>query len=136
MMRSPLLITESIDWNIAYLYLGIGRLNQALTLGYEIVQKDSTQQESYLIFSLKAMRLGAEFAEEIEDHSKAAFYWDQITQRQPQNAEAWYGVGVAQANLQDWRRAEASLLRAIQLDPNNQKIRAFLQQVQSQLRGQ
>ncbi|MEI6065688.1 MAG: tetratricopeptide repeat protein [Pseudanabaena sp. ELA748] len=134
-MQSPLALTDSINWNTANLYLTIGRLNQALTLAYEVVQKEPTQQETYLNFCLKAMRLGAEFAEEIEDHGKAAFYWEQITQRQPQNAEAWYGLGVAKANLQDFRAADAFLRRALQIDPNNPKIRDMLQKVQSHLRN-
>lgn len=135
MMQSPLALTDSINWNTAHLYLSLGRLNQAMNLAYEVMQKDATQQEAYLSFSLKAMRLGAEFGEEIEDPSKAAFYWEQITQRQPQNAEAWYGLGVAKANLQDFRGAEACLMRALQIDPNNPKIRNMLQEVQKQLRN-
>ena len=135
MMQSPLALTDSINWSTAYLYLSIGRLNQAMNLAYEVMQKDATQQEAYLSFSLKAMRLGAEFGEEIEDYVKAAFYWEQITQRQPQNAEAWYGLGVAKANLQDLRGAEACLMRSLQIDPTNQKIRNMLQEVQKQLRN-
>jgi tetratricopeptide (TPR) repeat protein len=135
MMQSPLALTDSVNWNTAYLYLSIGRLNQAMNLAYEVMQKDATQQEAYLNFSLKAMRLGAEFGEEIENHGKAAFYWEQITQRQPQNAEAWYGLGVAKANLQDLRGAEACLMRSLQIDPTNQKIRNMLQEVQKKLRN-
>ncbi|MCA6536933.1 MAG: tetratricopeptide repeat protein [Pseudanabaena sp. M135S2SP2A07QC] len=134
-MQSPLAPTDSINWNTAQLYLSIGRLNQALTLAYEVVQREPTQQEVYLNFCLKAMRLGAEFAEEIEDHGKAAFYWEQITQRQTQNVEAWYGLAVAKANLQDFRAADAFLRRALQLDPSNQKMRNMLQGVQVHLRN-
>ena len=134
-MQSPLAPTDSINWNTAQLYLSIGRLNQALTLAYEVVQREPTQQEVYLNFCLKAMRLGAEFAEEIEDHGKAAFYWEQITQRQTQNVEAWYGLAVAKANLQDFLAADAFLRRALQLDPSNQKMRNMLQGVQVHLRN-
>ncbi len=134
-MQSPLALTDSINWNTAHLYLSIGRLNQALTLAYEVVQKEPTQQEIYLNFCLKAMRLGAEFAEESEDYVKAAFYWEQITQRQPQNAEAWYGLGIAKANLQDYRAADAYLRRSLQIDPNNQKMRNMLQGIQAHLRN-
>lgn len=134
MMQSPLALIDSVNWNTAQLYLSIGRLNQALTIAYEVVQKEPTQQETYLNFCLKAMRLGAEFAEEIEDHGKAAFYWEQITQRQPQNAEAWYGLGIAKANLQDYRAADAYLRRSLQIDPNNSQIRDRLQKIQAYLR--
>lgn len=130
-MQSPLTLNDSLNWNTAHLYLSIGRLNQAMNFAYEVMQKDPTQQEAYLNFSLKAMRLGAEFGEEIEDHVKAAFYWEQISQRQPQNAEAWYGLGVAKANLQDFRGAEACLMRAVQLDPTNQKYEMFYRKCRS-----
>jgi tetratricopeptide (TPR) repeat protein len=135
MMQLPLAITDCINWNTAHLYLSLGRLNQALTLAYEVVQKEPTQQEVYLNFCLKAMRLGAEFAEEIEDHGKAFFYWEQITQRQPQNAEAWYGLGIVKANLQDYHAADAYLRRSLQIDPNNSQIRDRLQKIQAYLRA-
>jgi tetratricopeptide (TPR) repeat protein len=134
MMQSPLALIDSVNWNTAQLYLSIGRLNQALTIAYEVVQKEPTQQEMYLNFYLKAIRLGAEFAEEVDDHGKAAFYWEQITQRQPQNAEAWYGLGIAKANLQDYRAADAYLRRSLQIDPNNSQIRDRLQKIQAYLR--
>ncbi len=118
-------------WQAASLCLKLGRLNQSLALAYSIVQQDVSQQQFYTEHSLKAIKLGAEFAEEVGDHAKAVFYWEQLTKQSPQSAEAWYGLGIAKANLQDYRGAEASLSQALRLEPQNQKVRQQLLTIQT-----
>ena len=81
------------------------------------------------------MRSGAEFSEEIGDHYRAAYYWEQVLQQQPQDANAWYGLGLAKANVQDFGGAQIALSRALQWEPNNSKIRSHLIEIEQFLQG-
>jgi Flp pilus assembly protein TadD len=138
-MKSPLTITQNLDisttssqaWQVADLYLKVGRLNQSLVVAYNIVQKDPGQQSIYTKYCLTAIQLGAEFAEEIGDYAKAAFYWEQLTKQVPQNVEAWHGLAVAKANLGDFRGAELAVGQALRIEPKNQKLRQLLSKVQA-----
>ena len=117
------------QWLLSELYLQVGRLNQSLQIAYGIFQQDSSQQQRYFLHQQKVFHLGAEFAEEIGDYDRAAYYWSKITQQQPNNSEAWYGLGIAQANLQHFGQARKSLQKSLQLDPTNQKVRSRLDQI-------
>jgi len=117
------------QWLLSELYLQVGRLNQSLQVAYEIFQQDSLQQQRYFLHQQKVFRLGAEFAEEIGDYDSAAYYWSKVTQQQPNDAEAWYGLGIAQANQQHYQDAQQSLQRSLQLNPNDQKARSFLAEI-------
>ena len=140
-MRSPLLPSQSAPrstesvWETVDLYLKLGKFNQSIQIAYSLLQTDSTQQSRYLMHQKHCMRLGAEFAEEIGDHRQAAYYWEQILQQQPQDVNAWYGLGLAKANFQDFRGAQIALSRALQWEPNNSKIRSHLIEVEKCLQG-
>lgn len=122
-------------WNAAKLSLKLGRGQQSLMIAYSAVQQDPNQQQMYKNHYIQVMRLGAEFAEEIEDHHKAAYYWDQLTKQTPNDGNAWYGLGVAKANLQDYQGSIIALNQALNLQPANQKIRSMLIEVQQILAG-
>ncbi|MBW4433338.1 MAG: tetratricopeptide repeat protein [Pelatocladus maniniholoensis HA4357-MV3] len=141
-MLSPLLALQHLQintseiselWQAAKLSLKLGRLNQSLTIAYNAVQKNPAQQQLYHQHYIESMRLGAEFAEEIGDNQRSAYYWEQVTQQVPQDAIAWHGLGIAKANLQDYQSAEFALSRALQLEPGNQKIRMHLTEVRQLL---
>lgn len=117
-------------WAAATFCQQIGRFNQSLMLAYSAFQQDASQQQKYQIHYLETMRLAAEFAEEIEDYPRAASCWEQVTQQQPQNGEAWHGLGVAKANLGDRAGAIAALQQCLQLQPRNERARSLLQEVQ------
>jgi cytochrome c-type biogenesis protein CcmH/NrfG len=140
-MRSPLLPPESnlqsLEelWAIVDLYLNLGKFNQSLQLAYRLLQRDANQQSRYLNHQQRCMRSGAEFAEEIGDHHRAAYYWEQVLQQQPQDANAWYGLGLAKANVQDFGGAQIALSRALQWEPNNSKIRSHLIEIEQFLQG-
>ncbi|MDY7012459.1 MAG: hypothetical protein SVX43_02460 [Cyanobacteriota bacterium] len=137
-MQSPVIALQNINanssvaelWTAAKVCLQMGRFNQSLTLAYRAVQQDPSQQQQYQIHYLETVRLAAEFAEEIEDYPRAAYYWEQVTQQQPQNADAWYGLGLAKANLQDYPGAQGALTRCVQLQPGNERARSHLQEIQ------
>jgi tetratricopeptide (TPR) repeat protein len=138
-MQSPLIITEqsnkeiqpiSQQWQIAQLYLQLGRLNQSLQFAYSLVQQDAAQKQQYLQHQSQTIRIGAEFAEEIGDHAKAAYYWEQLTRQAPRDSEAWYGLGIAKANLQDFQGAANAFQQVLRLSPGHQKARSYLQEVQ------
>jgi tetratricopeptide (TPR) repeat protein len=122
-------------WQVSKLYLKLGRLNQSLTIAYSAAPKDATGQQLYKQHYLETVRLGAEFAEEIGDYHRAAYYWEQVTQQLPQDANAWHGLGIAKGNLQDYRGAEIALNRALQIQPGNQKVREHLTEIQQILRS-
>jgi tetratricopeptide (TPR) repeat protein len=136
-MRSPLMTLASdsenltVDqlWEIAQFYLKVGKINQSLMLAYHIVQQDNQQQQNYQNHCLKALHLGAEIAEEIEDYQRSAYYWEQLTKQQPRNPVFWYGLGIAKANLRDYQGAKVSLNYCLQLQPNHPKARQQLNQI-------
>ncbi|MFB2917919.1 tetratricopeptide repeat protein [Aerosakkonema funiforme] len=142
-MISPLVSIQQLNskssiselWIVAKEYLKLGKLNQSLTIAYAAVQKDPSQQQLYKKHYIESVRLGAEFAEEIGDYSRSAYYWEQLTQQLPQDAGAWYGLGLAKANLQDYQGAEIALNRVLQLEPGNQKTRLHLREIQQLIRG-
>jgi tetratricopeptide (TPR) repeat protein len=142
-MISPIIPIQKLDsttpnsdlWIAAKVCLKLGKLNQSLTIAYAAVQKDPTQQQLYKKHYTESVQLGAEFAEEIGDYSRAAYYWEQLTQQLPQDANAWYGLGLAKANLQDYQGAEIALNRVLQLEPGNQKARAHLREINQLIRG-
>lgn len=133
-MRSPITTTDTTVWQSGELSLKLGRITQFLQIAYTATQKDANQQ-LYRERYLQAIKLGAEFAEEIEDYSKAVYYWEQLTQQLPQSADVWYGLGIAKANLSDYRGAELALNRALQIEPNYQKARSHLAQIQQIIKG-
>lgn len=143
-MQSPLILAEesnkgiqpiSQQWQTAQLYLQLGRLNQSLQFAYSLVQRDATQQQQYLQHQSQTIRIGAEFAEEIGDHARAVYYWEQLTRQTPQDSEAWYGLGIAKANLQDFQGAASDFQQVLRLSPGHQRARSYLQEVQECLRG-
>jgi cytochrome c-type biogenesis protein CcmH/NrfG len=133
-MRSPLL-DQSPSWNLAELYLNLGRFTQSLELAYALVQRDGTQSDRYIHHKRQTMRLGAEFSEEVGDMHSAAYYWEQVVQQEPQDTYAWYGLGLAKANLQDFYGAKVALSQALSLEPGDLKIRASLADVEKILHG-
>lgn len=142
-MRSPIVSIHELNaaaapsdiWQTAKLCLKLGRLNQSLTLAYNAVQKDTSYQQNYRNYYIETVKLGAEFAEEIGDYRKAAYYWEQLTQYQPKDAVAWYALGIAKANLEDYRGAEKALDRSLQLEAGNVKARNYLREIQQILNG-
>ena len=122
-------------WNAAKLSLQIGKFNQSLMIAYSTVQKDPNQQQIYKKHYIEVMKLGAEFAEEIEDYHKAAYYWEQLTKQVPNDGNAWHGLGLAKANLQDYQGAMMALNKALQLEPTNQKIRSQLLDIKQMIAG-
>lgn len=131
-MRSPLL-SQTLDWNLAELYLSLGRFNQSLHIAYSLVKQDPSQSDRYLLHQQRVMRSGASFAEEVGDHNRAAYYWEQVTQQQPQDSSAWHGLGLAKANLNDFRGAQFALARSLQINPNNGKVRSQLLEIETLL---
>lgn len=143
-MISPLMLVQKLSadsattaeiWDISKFCLQIGRLNQSLTIAYSVVQKDPDQQQLYRERYIESVRLGAEFAEEIGDYHRAAYYWEQLTKQLPQEITGWHGLGVAKANLQDYRGAEIALNRCLQLQPGNQQVRSHLAKIQQLLQS-
>lgn len=143
-MRSPLVSIQKLNaastptaeiWQTAKLCLKLGRLNQSLAVAYNVAQKDTSSQQIYREHYIEAVKLGAEFAEEIGDYGKAAYYWEQLTQHQPKDAVAWYGLGIAKANLEDYRGAQKALNQSLQLEPGNVKARNYLREIQQLLKG-
>jgi Flp pilus assembly protein TadD len=137
-MYSPLLELQRLQvntseisdfWQAAKLYLKLGKVNQSLAIAYSTVQKNAAQQQLYNQHYVESVRLGAEFAEEIGDNHRAAYYWELLTRHLPQNATAWHGLGIAKANLQDYQSAEIAFNRALQLEPGNEKVKIHLAQV-------
>jgi Flp pilus assembly protein TadD len=144
-MLSPLVLADQVDipttpstecWKLIQLYLKLGRFNQSLQVAYALVQRDPGQLQAYNNHQLSLLRLGAEFAEEVENFHQAAYYWEQITKQQPQDADAWYGLGLARANLGSsyLPGAETALIQALKLNPNNPRIQQNLANIQSILR--
>jgi tetratricopeptide (TPR) repeat protein len=131
-MRSPLSLSYPADqapdagWQLAELYLSLGKFSQSLQLVHHLVQRDPSQNDRYLSHQNRAMRSAAEFAEEVGDTRRAAYYWQQVTQQQPQDGIAWHGLGLAKANLEDFYGAQQALTRALQLNPDDQKVRSQL----------
>ncbi|MEA5578015.1 tetratricopeptide repeat protein [Anabaena sp. UHCC 0451] len=142
-MLSPTVSLQKINPNTsateilksAKLSLKLGRFQQSLMIAYSAVQQDPNQQQMYKNHYIQVMRLGAEFAEEIEDHHKAAYYWEQLTKQIPNDSDAWYGLGIAKANLQDYQEAIIALNQALKLQPGNQKIRSMLIEIQQIMAG-
>ena len=132
-MRSPLL-SQAPTWPLAELYLSLGRFNQSLHIAYGLVKLDPSQSDRYLQHQQKVMRLGAGFAEEVGDIHRAAYYWEQVVKQSPQDSQAWDGLGLARANLQDFHGARDALGRSLQIDPNNQRVRSQLLEVEQMLR--
>jgi Flp pilus assembly protein TadD len=142
-MSSPLLVSQQIEtsstecWQLVKTYLKLGRFNQSLQLAYTLTQRDASQIPAYNNHQLTLLQLAAEFSEEIENFHQAAYYWEQITKQQPQNADAWYGLGIARANLgSDYLpSAEIALQQALNINPGNQRIQQNLANIQSILRS-
>lgn len=139
-MKSPLVDSHNFNtaeasqlWNLSQVYRQLGKIHLALSLAYNATQKETDSQQRYRNYYLETIRLGAEFAEEIEDYPRAAYYWEQLTQQQSQNFAAWYGLGLAKANLEDYQGAVIALNRALQIEPNNNKVRSHLAAIQQLL---
>ena len=141
-MKSPLILLPTDNnqlstatvWQTAKFYLKLGYFNQALTLAYSLSQKDISQQKNYQQFYTEAIKLGAEFAEEIEDFQRAVYYWEQLAKQNSQDADIWYGLGIAKANLQDYPGSINALNRCLQLKPDHPKARSRLMEIQSLIR--
>jgi Flp pilus assembly protein TadD len=137
-MKSPIAILHNPHtlnsnpsaWETVKFCRQLGKFHQSLSLAYSLVQNDPSQQQRYHQHYVETMKLGAEFAEEIGDHHRAAHYWEQLTQQVPNHFHAWHGLGLAKANLQDYRGAEVAIARALQLEPTNSKVRGQLSEVQ------
>lgn len=139
-MEAPLATISKIDrftdleqlWTIAELFLKLGRSNQAVTLAYEISQKDSKYLNRYRLFCVRLSELAAELAEEIGDHAKAEFYWEQVTQQIPQEFEPWYGLAIACANQGAYQKALSALEKAIKINPRHQKARELYEKLRKE----
>jgi tetratricopeptide (TPR) repeat protein len=140
-MRSPLINLPKSDnqltvnqlWETADFYLQIGRINQSILLAYEAVKQDNQQQQRYQNHYLKSLQIGAEIAEEIDDYSRASFYWEQLTKQQPNNSQFWYGLGIAKANLGDYEGAKTAFNYCLQIQPNYPKAQEQIKQIESLL---
>jgi len=137
-MLSPLLMLEAKDgesaqdlWQAAELCLKLGRITQSMQFAHRAVQKDSSLGNAYNAFYLDTLKLSAELYEEVGNFNNAVFYWQQLTKSSPQNFEAWHGLGVALANLENYGEAVAVLQNALKLQPQNQKVRDLLNQMRS-----
>lgn len=141
-MRSPLIslqtnhseLSTATVWQTAQFYLKLGNFNQALTLAYALSQKEVSQQKNYQQFYTEVMKLGAEFAEEIEDFQRAVYYWEQLVKQNSQDADIWYGFGIAKANLQDYPGSINALNRCLQLKSDHPKARSRLLEIQQLIR--
>jgi tetratricopeptide (TPR) repeat protein len=138
-MKSPILsfqyaidqpLTHQDLWHAAALQLQLGHFNQSLQLAYAAVQNDPSYQSRYLQLQADVVRLGAEFAEEIGDYPKAAYYWEQWVQQQPHNVDALYGLGIAKANVSDYRGAAIALREVLRLQPGHDRARSHLATIQ------
>jgi tetratricopeptide (TPR) repeat protein len=105
------------NWQAIDMYIMLGHIDQALYAATQIVQLDNNQQQAFRAKYPEILRLGAEFAEEICDFSKAAYYWEQLVQQQPQISDAWYGLALAKANLGAIPEAQRAIDRSLQIDP-------------------
>ncbi len=137
-MLSPINIFHQLDlntanlaelWQAAKLCLKLGRIDRSLNLAYLATQKDASQQQLYSTHYLEAMKLGAELAEEIGNHDRAAHYWQQLIKYQPNHIDAWYGFAIALANLGKNNEAKQALDRVLQIDSQHQKARSMLTQI-------
>lgn len=143
-MLSPLVAVHKLEvgtanisdiWKAVNICLKLGRINESLTIAYNAAQKDASQQQLYGNHYIKAMRLGAELAEEIGNHHQTEHYWQQLTKYVPNNIEAWYGLAVARANLEKYEEARQAASQVLQLDPEYQKVRSLLIYIQQHLQG-
>ncbi len=139
-MKSPLSDFQNLNssdvsqlWQLSQLYRQLGKIQASLSFAYNAIQKETNSQQRYRNYYLETIRLGAEFAEEIEDYPRAVYYWEQLVQQQPDNFSAWYGLGLAKANIEDYQGAEMALTRAFQLEPTHQKVRSHLAEIQQLL---
>jgi tetratricopeptide (TPR) repeat protein len=107
----------SDGWEAVDMYIKLGRIDHALYLSSYIVQQDDSQQYLLQAKYPEMVCLGAEFAEEIGDYSKAAYYWEQLLRRQPRMIEAWYGLALAKANVGEISQAQRALEQSLQIDP-------------------
>ncbi len=142
-MLSPLtLFTSSafekkdIDqlWHNASTALMLGRVSQSLYIASEIVKIDQKQQQRYWAHYRRGLELGAEFAEEVGNHYLAEYYWQSLVEYDPRDGEAWYGLAIAQANLQKYELAKQSARQGLSRIPEHIKLKQFLQYLQ-QLTG-
>jgi tetratricopeptide (TPR) repeat protein len=142
-MQSPLDNQQRLEnslsvqalFKIAKTYQEIGRFNQSLAIAYNAYQKEQNLQQQYQQHYIETIKLGAELAEEIGNHQQAAYYWEQLVKYQPNNSNAWHGLGLAKANLQDYTTAEQALNKCLKLQPDHQKVRSQLQEIQKMVRG-
>ncbi|MFM6001663.1 MAG: tetratricopeptide repeat protein [Sphaerospermopsis kisseleviana] len=139
MMLSPILKVQNLEttsteitsiWLAANVYLRLGRINQSLMVAHLATQKDAAQQQRYQSFCIKAIRLGAEFFEEIGNYHYAEQYWQQLTKYTPNESEAWYGLAVARANLGHFKEAADAANQVLVLNPQHQKVRSLLIELQ------
>jgi tetratricopeptide (TPR) repeat protein len=113
-------------WELADLHLKLGRISQSLHFAHLATQEDDSQQKLYREHYLKAIRLGAELAEEIGNHLQAEYYWLQLIKYTTNNVDAWYGLAIAQANLGKYSEAKTSARQVLKFDPQHQKVRSLL----------
>jgi tetratricopeptide (TPR) repeat protein len=106
-------------WQAVDIYIKLGHIDRALHTAAAIVQQDSSQQQVFRTKYPEIIRLGAEFAEEIGDYSKAAYCWEQLLQQQPQMIDAWYGLALAKANSGEIMEAKRAIDRSLQIDPRH-----------------
>ena len=121
MFRRKLLVSHQTSdvWQAVDLYTQIGQIDRALQAAVEICGQDPSQQQVFQTKYLQIVRLGAEFAEEIGDFAKAAYYWEQVIQQQPQMADAWYGLALSKANLGEIAQAKNAIDRVLKIDPQH-----------------
>jgi tetratricopeptide (TPR) repeat protein len=66
-----------------------------------------------------ALSSEAEAAFAAKDWAKAARAYEQLTQREPKNGQAWYRLGVAHHSLGHYNPAIAAYGRALEINPGN-----------------
>jgi tetratricopeptide (TPR) repeat protein len=124
--NQPLDIWKSVDF-----YVKLGRIDRALHTASQLVQQDGNQQGFFRTKYPEILQLGAEFAEEIGDYGKAAYYWEKLLQQQPQMSEAWYGLALAQANLGEMSQAQRALDRSLQINPQHTASQKLLASIRN-----
>jgi tetratricopeptide (TPR) repeat protein len=103
---------------LALLYMDEGNLPAAQKLAGEVLLAAPDNIHAGLVFGTAAM--------ESQDIALASEQFERILAREPRNARAWLGVGLAQLYLQHHPEAIAALEKATQLIPDSVGIMVTL----------
>lgn len=107
------LVRDPDDWRALWLQgaarFSMGRTGEALEPLERACELDSTQAE--------VLRTTARVAETVRRPDVAERAWRRLAWVDPEDGEAWFQVAAAQARRGDFANAEASLERALELNP-------------------